>query len=383
MARKKYWSIYPILEYDAEYNAVLGARTNGKSYGIKEFLLKEVWKDHDKPESERKGKFCYIRRYKDDLQQFLVYGWLKDMVCNKDKKNTVKEITNGKYNDFKIAKNGIWFANFDKEGKETEKPYLVGRYINIGDAERWKSQSMLDFDYIVMEEFLASSKPYLPNEPAMLESLVSTIARERKIKVFLIGNTESRTCPYFEYFGLEHIKRQKVGTIDCYEFETGEYKEDGTPLVIKFAVEYVGEISGSNGMFFGIGKNNVGAQWSAKKQPLLTQEELNKYECIYDMYFEWHGLKWRCELYIGDMGEFFWYVKPFNKQIYDPYARVISDKVSINPYHTINLKPLNKCEQAGFDVLINGKVFFCDSLTGTEFKRAFDAFQNAILSSEF
>ena len=65
MARKKYWSIKPILEYDAEYNAVLGARTNGKSYGIKEFLLQEAWKDHEKPETERKGKFCYIRRYKD------------------------------------------------------------------------------------------------------------------------------------------------------------------------------------------------------------------------------------------------------------------------------------------------------------------------------
>ena len=83
MARKKYWSIYPILEYDAEYNAVLGARTNGKSYGIKEFLLKEVWKDHDKPESERKGKFCYIRRYKDDLIAGMKKGYFL-YVCHPD-----------------------------------------------------------------------------------------------------------------------------------------------------------------------------------------------------------------------------------------------------------------------------------------------------------
>ena len=64
-----------------------------------------------------------------------------------------------------------------------------------------------------------------------------------------------------------------------------------------------------------------------------------------------------------------------------PNERLVSDIVSTNPLHSINIEPMNKFEHIGFTAMRNGKVFFSDSLCGTEFKKAFAAFMYSDLST--
>ena len=62
MAKKekiKYWSIYPILSKDAQYNVIFGERSNGKTYGTLEYCIDQYFKDG--------SEFAYIRRWDEDL----------------------------------------------------------------------------------------------------------------------------------------------------------------------------------------------------------------------------------------------------------------------------------------------------------------------------
>lgn len=56
--------------------------------------------------------------------------------------------------------------------------------------------SYLDVDDIIFEEFM-SRNVYLPNEPNKLMNLYATIDRKRlTTRLWLVGNTISRVCPY-------------------------------------------------------------------------------------------------------------------------------------------------------------------------------------------
>lgn len=80
--------------------------------------------------------------------------------------------------------------------------------------------------------------------------IISTIARRDYVRVFLIGNTISRLCPYFEEWQLTHIKSQKQGTIELYRQFTNQYDEKtGEPIVVTIAVEYCENTGNQSKMF--------------------------------------------------------------------------------------------------------------------------------------
>ena len=231
---------------------------------------------------------------------------------------------------------------------------------------------MFNFIY---EEFIPEGTPLLPREPRLLESIVSSFGRSRTdIRVFLIGNEIDRDFYYFRYWNLDKIKRQKVNTIDVYEFENGDFNDDGTPFIVKFAVQLIPE-GKQKGIFFGRGAKLNSTSWKTNSQPYMHQDDLEKYECIYQVFFERHQLKWRARMFVDNNDcSMFWYVEPFTGGVIKDNERVVSDIVSTNPFHSINIEPMNKFEQTGFALLKNGKCFFSDSLCGTEFKRAFATF---------
>ena len=51
----KYYSIDNILKRDSEYNIILGQRSNGKSYAVKNHCIKKAWDDS-------KSRFIVLRR---------------------------------------------------------------------------------------------------------------------------------------------------------------------------------------------------------------------------------------------------------------------------------------------------------------------------------
>ena len=60
MATIKYYSLENILKHNAQYNILLGMRSNGKSYAVKYHVLQKAY--------NHKGNFIYMRRYKDYIK---------------------------------------------------------------------------------------------------------------------------------------------------------------------------------------------------------------------------------------------------------------------------------------------------------------------------
>lgn len=374
-----------ILKTGALYNIIYGERSNGKSYAIKKLLLTDVIEHMQNPEGENKHRFMYIRRYSEDVSGEAVLQWLSDMCTIQEgrKKSVIDELTDGRYNGFDVSRKKIYCVYRDDDGKIGPDKYLIGYFVNIGDAERIKSQSFLDVYNVLLEEFIATSKPYLSKEPEKLENIISTIARRRFIRVFMVGNNNDRDNLYFRYWGLTNVKKQKEGTIDVYEKVNG-YEEDGTPSYIKIAVEFCPDnVHGQPGMFFGRGMRSVSGAYSADPQPCMEQSEIDELDEVYRVYCEYHDLRYICQLLLNkEQTGYFWYVKAYNRTIPDG-ARVVSGMTSTDPMTTLGFIPLFPAEEKFFRLMEQGKVFFCDDLTGTEFKRACKFFfQNRFYSED-
>ena len=93
--------------------------------------------------------------------------------------------------------------------------------------------SLLHTQTILFDEFLTRDY-YLPDEFVLFMNTISTIVRYRSdVRIFMLGNTVNRYCPYFSEMGLTGVLKQKRGTIEEYRYKSNEE--------LTVAVEYCGE----------------------------------------------------------------------------------------------------------------------------------------------
>ena len=92
--------------------------------------------------------------------------------------------------------------------------------------QRYSSASFLDVDDIIFEEFM-SRGIYIAHEPDKLQTFYSTVDRKRgTTRIWLIGNTVSRICPYLQDWELTDImKHQKQGEIKTKIIHNEEKKD--------------------------------------------------------------------------------------------------------------------------------------------------------------
>lgn len=348
-----YYSSQKIRSLDCEYNLIFGERSNGKSYDIKKTSLEEAYKD-----KTDQSKLVYLRRWELELKTNMVEQYFAD--------SDIRLITNGEYDCISCLSKRIYFAKRDENGKII-RGRVAGYAMALTSDEHYKSGSYLDVKNVIFEEFI-SNQGYLTKEPYRLQQLVSTIARRGRIKVFMIGNTISRVCPYYTEWELRNIPRQKQGTIDIYEHLTDQFNDDGEQITIKIAVEYAAN-SGNNGkMFFGKPAKmiNSGAWQSEEKPHLPKRPEL--YTKLHELVLEWAGFKFYCKFLMdNDSGAVVWYVEPKTTTI-QPNTRLITDRVTINPLATRGFIPLSKNEAVSFEYIKQGIIFYSDNLTGGDFE---------------
>ena len=364
MARKikqEYYRLDDLLSIEANYYILLGERSNGKSYAVKEHILERAYK-------ERK-KFMLLRRYSDDIKNPLVNAYFSDMI------EYIIKMTKGTFNNI-FCKNGKIFMEYIDEDGEQQNVIDIGYVRSLSQAERLKSNSYLDVDEIVFEEFIATGC-YLPMEINLFESIISTVARRRRIKVFMIGNTISRNCIYFQHFSLLNVPKQEQGTIDIYEMPTDppQYNDDGTEVVVRIAVELCENKTANTKMFAGNSQKAISnGAWTSEVQPKIKFKD--SFEELYRVVFKFRMAMFLGRFYVdNENGDMFWVVEPKVKPIRDG-TRVISDEINPSALYTSNLTPLFTQEKIMFDYIKRDKVFYSDNLTGTEFKEAIKYFIN-------
>lgn len=228
--RFKFYNIERLIsEYpDARYYIVIGERSNGKTYSTLAHALKKF--------ADNGEEFAYIRRYGEDIRPKNLSTLFDSHIEN----GLVNELFDGKYNSIEYSGAKFYLIRRDSDGKKDAElePVVIGRAFDLNGMDHYKSIAFPRITTIVFDEFL-SRQGYIPNEFMLFQNALSTIIRFRdNVKIFMLGNTVNKYCPYFSEMGLKHINEQKQGTVDVYRY--GESK-------LEVVVEYCESTSKTGG----------------------------------------------------------------------------------------------------------------------------------------
>lgn len=341
---KRYYELQHLLDCKCFWMLLYGMRSNGKSYAVKKKLIEDAMQGIT---------FVYLRRWGDDIKGPGVEAYFDDMPFN--------ELTDGQYVGIKAYQGYLYFYTIGEDDKPVRVGGAIGRYCALNLYERYKSQVFKNCGNIVYEEFL-TDKVYLNNEPKLLMQFVSTVARDRDINVFMIGNTISRVCPYFDEWGLaKGIHNQKPGTINIYHLK-------GENGVVDIAVENCEAVTSSSKMFFGhASKQIIRGEWDVDDVPKLLKP-YEFYSLLYEMTVIAGEFKYIMQLMSDDEnGGLFVYVYPNTKE--RKTMRTISPDFNTSPWITNGLRHDIKAECCIADCIRNGKLCYSDNLTGTDFRK--------------
>lgn len=203
----KYYSLDNILSKNADYNIIFGERSNGKTYAALKYGIERYINTGE--------QMSYIRRWREDLRGKRAENLFANHVAN----GLIEELTDGKFNEVFYLSNKWFLSYYDKDKNKRypdSTPFCFG--FCLSEQEHEKSSSYPNVTTIVFDEFL-TRRIYLPDEFMLYMNLLSTIIRQRdNVKVFMLGNTVNKFCPYFQEMGLKNVGVMEQGTIDIYRF---------------------------------------------------------------------------------------------------------------------------------------------------------------------
>lgn len=351
MGRKKLtrYSIQRLKEKNSLINILFGERSNGKSYQVKHEIIMPEW-------FENHNRFMYVRRWKDEINQFTIEQYFADVDINK--------MTDGKYNTVQLWRKRIYLAKYDPETMKTSRGEYIGYAVVLSQEQNLAGGSFLDVTNIVFEEFMSRSM-YISGEPAKLSNLFSTIDRKRGItKMWLVGNTITRSNPYLvDWDILKDVMHLKQGDIFTKQIEVAE------DIFISLSVEHCFSTGDTS---FVIGKNasmiNTG-DWQSDPQPHLPDSKKN-YEIVFRCLFIYKSFQFIGEVLRKD-GVKVWFIYPRKDANIKENILIFSDVVKPSRYwqtdiyhcKTNNQRILNYC-----NLFTEDNIFYSDDLTGTDFK---------------
>ena len=362
-----YYNLDEIDSKNAQINLIYGERSNGKSYQVKHKKAINPYIESITDSINERKRFMLIRRWKEEIKPEKIEQYFLDV--------DIYKLTEGKYNCLSLYKGKIWLSNYNPEGKpQIKRGDYIGYVVALSTEQTYAGASYLDVDNMIFEEFMARGS-YLPHEPDKLMNLFSTVDRKRgTTRLWLVGNTISRVCPYIEEWGLHEIlSEQKQGDINVIDIPTGFYDEEGKEEKIKLALEYC-KSTGTSSHVIGKHKDmlNQGA-WQSDPQPHLPLS-YNEYDVMFRMMFKYGSFKFIAEYLFDNVKEYCWYIYPYKGEIKDDIL-VISDEVKLDRHWQRNVYNID-IDNITLKRLLNtfreNNIFYSSDLCGTDFKQAID-----------
>lgn len=174
-----YWDINEPLSYNALFNIIYGLRGFGKTYGSKEYVIKQFLK--------KESQFMYVRRY--------------DSEFSENKNFFLKMIP--KFSDHEFSVDGYEY----KIDGET-----CGYSKCLSTSMKAKSNEYPYVNTIIFDEFLLKkgNDRYLPDEVTLFYDLYETVARGRDVTVLFLGNALYSVNPYFLEFNIYPIPMNTI-----------------------------------------------------------------------------------------------------------------------------------------------------------------------------
>ena len=213
-----YYSTQKIDKKNATYNVIFGERSNGKTYALLLKSLKAYFKDG--------SQFAYVRRWKEDITGRRAQRLFSGVNDNQE----ISKLSHGKFTGVHYWAGKFYLCNYDDKGKVVYGDSdVIGFTFALSDGEHDKSTSFPNITTIIFDEFL-TNRLYLVDEFVLFMNTVSTIVRRREnVKIYMLGNTVNKYCPYFGEMGLDKIQEMEQGSIDVYRYGNSD---------LKVAVEY-------------------------------------------------------------------------------------------------------------------------------------------------
>lgn len=346
-----YYSLDAILRKKADYNIIFGERSNGKTYAALEYGLRRF--------AENGEQFAYVRRWQEDLR-----GKRAETLFNAHVQNgLISELTDGEYTDvFYMGKK--WFlSKWDEEKKKRipyPKPFCYG--FCLSEVEHDKSTSYPEITTVVFDEFL-TRKYYLPDEFVIFMNTLSTIIRQRdNVKIFMLGNTVNKFCPYFGEMGLKHVAQQEQGTIDLYKHG---------PNGARIAVEYAASVAHNkpSNKYFCFDNENLqmitGGKWELASYPHLDGIKYAPKDVIFNYYIVFQENIVRCDI-VCIRDTLFTYAYEWDNDIPNPNTDMVYSLESVprpNYYRKL-LSTASPAERAVSRFYVTDKIFFQSNEVG-------------------
>lgn len=205
MAKQKFYRLDKILKMNAHYNVIFGERSSGKTFAVLEHGLKNYIND---------GKqLAIVRRWQEDFTGKRGQQMFDALVAA----GRIEELTGGEWTNVYYWSSRWYLCRYEGNNRiQDERPFAYG--FSVTSMEHDKSTSYPDITTVCFDEFLTRTV-YLPDEFVLFCNVISTIVRHRTdVKIFMLGNTVNKYCPYFAEMGLKHIKDMKPGDIDVYKY---------------------------------------------------------------------------------------------------------------------------------------------------------------------
>jgi hypothetical protein len=332
-----------------EWIACVGQRTNGKSFWWLAIATMEFF--------EFGYNIGYVRRQKEEIINSCVEEYFSDV-------NYIKFVKENYGFDGVICKEKkLYFVAYDENGKIIkEQTTLFGKAFALSTARNNKSLHYDLINNIIFEEFITDGS-YLTSPPEWKRwnNLISTIYRDRKGRVILIGNTIERNCPYFREMGI-NILKLKQGTVT-------KYKADD----VDFIVEYTGLTTQTNKMFIGQSAKQINkGEWDSDKYPHLFCD-LDDVEKLFKFYYCYNEFCFKCECFIFNDKKYI-FVRPYNKEdLESNYYDDIFEKGFHLENNYFNY-PKKKRHRKIWDMFLDNRVVYSDNLCGTEFNNCLKNF---------
>lgn len=318
---KEYYTVDNIIKTGAHYNIIIGERSNGKTYSALEYALEEYFKNG--------SQIAYVRRLGED---FRIARNSRSLLESHVDNGLIHKLSKGMWTGVHYFSRAWYLYRWDSELKKRvvdDTPFMYG--FAVSEMERDKGGQYPHVGNLIYDEFLTRGR-YLNDEFILFMNLISTITRdEERLKIFMIGNTVNKYCPYFEEMGLINIQKMKQGAIDVYKYGDSN---------LKVAVEYCDKLKRRKNSDVYFAFNNprlqmiTGGSWEIDIYPHLPYK-YGQSDIIFTFFIEFNREKLQCEV-IQKNDESFIYIHrkttPFKNY----------DDVIFSPDYTSNPNRLRK-----------------------------------------
>ena len=293
----------------ASYYMAMGQRSNGKTHAVLAKMLEKFIKSNFKQQG------AYIRRNEEDMMGKKGKQLLANHV------QYLKKLTRDEWDHFKFSASGpIWYlakweevevkhrdgeVSTERREKVYPTPFLFGFSINTMESDKGPNYASSEgeritttlFDEVITRRFYIDGD----QEPVLYFNLLSTIIRDRTdVENYLISNTVSQYCPYFDFFGIQpsNIAKMRPGQIDLYTYGESKDNPEGTQHLVLEITPTTSKVEATNAKYFAF--DNPRLQmfkgfWEMDNWQLLPQK-YEPSEVILNYYIKWNNNIYTAEI---------------------------------------------------------------------------------------